>query len=590
MSAALGDASRSRNVGVKTVISMLKILKTASKFNTATLFWLTGSRMVNAATPVLSVLITSWVVNAIVYSLSQRTTSGIVPTLLIFGLFKVVSILLSSIEGTAETLFLQKTTGLVQMNLMRGVAEIPLEDLESSKMQDELYFIRTESALREGRLVANFSRLLSNFVSIASVLSIAVAWGGRVECLVLFSVLPVVYANMKSKKLGFLLSTRLARLRRENYYYNFLMTGVSSIRELAVLQATNTVLRRYYSNFIKIYRQTARFNFVSAGLNSGALVIGTSLILAVQLWIIQSGIAHKATAGQVIALFQSVSILLNSLDNLISTISEIYNDALFTNRMSLIGMFGSNAVDSSDRPAVMDEPPPLNRNLTEDFELSLKEVEYRRGFTTLFSNVTLTIRSGDRIGIVGSNGRGKTTLCEVIAGIRKPTKGEVLLNGVTLSQLSFKDRHEFFSIQFQDFTKFELRYLDNIDMENQGIQDDAAMIKQRILEIDPNSPINSDNELLYSTIGQWFENSRQLSGGQWQRLVLYRTLYRQVPVYILDEPTSSLDDNATSDFVHMILRIPKQSAVIIVSHDAELLGRLGFTVYELNQNGLTFKK
>lgn len=569
------------------VMNIVRILLVTSRAEPL-LFWgLVTSRLFSAAIPVVNIIFTSLIANAIVLSLSVHHPQGITEILTLFLAFKLVSVVLSASESISGSLFLQKAANFVHVRVMRGVAKIPLERLESADMQNELFFLRTESAQSAAQITANLSKLLSEALSIAAIVYIALLWGGVAESLVFLAVLPLAYSDVKTKRWGFALATRLARFQRENYYYSFLMTGISTIRELAALRAVETVVARYYRNFSKIYAQTRRYRLSSSALQSGAFLLGTIMILGIQFLIIQSGVVHGESVGQILALFQSVAVLLLSLETLLRTSGEVYHDGLFVNRFAetpeVWDEVVRNTADSADDASV---ETGCTVKTDGSCVLDLSGVGYRRGQTVVFGGVNLGVRGGERIGIVGPNGSGKTTLCELIAGIRTPSEGYIHVNGVPVCSLSGDERSRIFSVQFQDFAKFELRYVDNIDMTKDVTPDAIEGIAQHITGLDPNSPIRYEEELLTSNIGTWFENSRQLSGGEWQRLALYRTLYRQAPFYILDEPTSQLDRSATLDVANMLAKISQEAALIVVSHDHDFLRQLSCRMYELKPHGL----
>ncbi|APC65580.1 hypothetical protein AAV35_14150 [Salimicrobium jeotgali] len=88
-------------------------------------------------------------------------------------------------------------------------------------------------------------------------------------------------------------------------------------------------------------------------------------------------------------------------------------------------------------------------------------------------------------------------------------------------------------------------------------------------------------------LGEWYRNSNSLSGGQWQKIGLYRLIYREAYIYLLDEPTNNLDKKALENFKDFLDPIRHNSLIIIVSHDEHFLAQNCTEIYEMSENGMT---
>jgi ABC-type multidrug transport system fused ATPase/permease subunit len=175
---------------------------------------------------------------------------------------------------------------------------------------------------------------------------------------------------------------------------------------------------------------------------------------------------------------------------------------------------------------------------------------------------------GKTYGIVGHNGRGKTTLVQLLAGLYTPTKGQIFINGIDMQRFNISDLRTKMSILFQDFAKYhDLSVLENIFMGN--ITNDITLATQRAAETGVNFvPLDS---VLYNLSKRpkhpdetW---QTQLSGGQWQKIALARAFMRiDAELLVLDEPTSALDIESEHKLFKMILAKRQGKTTIFVTH------------------------
>ena len=187
----------------------------------------------------------------------------------------------------------------------------------------------------------------------------------------------------------------------------------------------------------------------------------------------------------------------------------------------------------------------------------------------VLTDLTLTIRPGESIAIVGENGAGKTTLLKLLGGFYKPTGGRILIDGVDLAELDLQQWRRRLAVIFQDFTRFELSALENVTLaspthpqavEFAGRAVDAASATQVLA----NLPHGWD-----TILSRAFTNGADLSGGEWQRIALARALYcAEVggQVLILDEPTASLDVEAEVALFDQLLAHAAGATAVVVSH------------------------
>ena len=180
-------------------------------------------------------------------------------------------------------------------------------------------------------------------------------------------------------------------------------------------------------------------------------------------------------------------------------------------------------------------------------------------------DVTLDIHPGEKLAVVGLNGAGKTTLVKLICGFLDPTAGRVLLDGQDIRQYRRRDYIGMFAAVFQDFSIFDGTVAQNVAQRFDGIDRDrvrACLSDARLIDKIDAMPDGLDTHIGRSV----YEDGVDLSGGQTQRLMLARALYRNAPVLLLDEPTAALDPIAESDIYRHYDRMAEGRTSVFISH------------------------
>lgn len=176
-------------------------------------------------------------------------------------------------------------------------------------------------------------------------------------------------------------------------------------------------------------------------------------------------------------------------------------------------------------------------------------------------NITFSINPNDKIGIIGTSGSGKSTIIKLILGFYKPTKGQVLINGVDISLINRKYLRSKISVVTQNVKLFNRTIIENICY---GTKYSPTQIFQYIKNLDVMQVFHNLPSGLLTSVGK---HGNFLSGGQKQIIYLLRCYFRSNPITILDEPTSNIDSFHKKYIIQMIQELSKKTTLIIVTHD-----------------------
>lgn len=189
----------------------------------------------------------------------------------------------------------------------------------------------------------------------------------------------------------------------------------------------------------------------------------------------------------------------------------------------------------------------------------------------VLSDITVHIKEGEKIAVVGENGSGKSTFISLLCGMFDPKQGQIHVGGINVSDEPVAAR-DTTSVVFQDFAHYEASLRENITVSDRkrGADDDEIM--ELLHKINVNDVVEEQKDGLNELVGSFSEKANNLSGGQWQKISIARAAYRDhAKIMILDEPTSALDPVSEAQLYKNFASLTKDKTTILISH------RLGIT-------------
>ena len=218
-------------------------------------------------------------------------------------------------------------------------------------------------------------------------------------------------------------------------------------------------------------------------------------------------------------------------------------------------------------PFKFEDGEPIKTEENRLYEIRLENVSYRYpgADKDTLTNVDLTLHPGEKLAVVGLNGAGKTTLIKLICGFLDPTEGRILLDGKDIRDYNRRDYYKMFSAVFQEFSLLAGTIATNVAQDSEGF--DMERVKDCVEKAGLRKKIESLKDGYDTYLNrEVFEDAMLLSGGETQRLMLARALYKNAPFIVLDEPTAALDSIAESEMYQKYNEMTSGKSSIYISH------------------------
>jgi ATP-binding cassette subfamily B protein len=212
------------------------------------------------------------------------------------------------------------------------------------------------------------------------------------------------------------------------------------------------------------------------------------------------------------------------------------------------------------------KPHSLPSRLDDGIEFDDVTFSYPGGTGPAVAGLSLRIRSGELIALVGENGAGKSTLVKLLLRFYDVDSGSVRVGGVDLKDLDPEALRSRIGVLFQDYASYELTIRENVVMGRPDTQANDERVMGALRDSRSEWLVKKMPNGLDSKVGRLFEGGHDLSGGEWQRLALARIMYRDADIWILDEPTSSLDPEAEAAIFAELKENLKGRIGIVISH------------------------
>ncbi|HEM5135827.1 TPA: ABC transporter ATP-binding protein, partial [Streptococcus suis] len=448
----------------------------------------------------------------------------------------------------------------LNLKLLKKTSSLNLIDFEQADTYNLIENIVQDSTYKPFQLFNAIIGVITGFLSLLTSIIYVSTWNVAVSTFLL--IIPVIslVIFMRVGQLEFLIQWERANSEREVWYINYLLTHDFSFKEIKLNGISQYFIDKY---------GTLKRNFMNQDLNiskkkvlfRGSLDILLNFINGIAIFMmIQSIRSGKLLVGNFVSLIQAITRVNTYSQSMIQNTYIIYNTSLFMEQLfKFFDMEVSNISIQNSRISRIEKRIDKIKvnNLSFIYPGSVKKT---------LEDINVEFNKGELVAIVGKNGSGKSTLVKLLSGLYQPSEGQIYYNNESSDVLDLSYYQNNVSVLFQDFVKFELSVRENIGLSDVNSISDSK-IKKHIDNLKLNFLTAENNFNLNQRLGTWFNDSRQISGGQWQKVALARTFFKNASIYILDEPSSALDPVSEKEIFDEFVTRSRDKIALFVSHN-----------------------
>jgi ATP-binding cassette subfamily B protein len=436
--------------------------------------------------------------------------------------------------------------------------KLDLINFERPEYFDCLSRASREAPWRPNSILNNLVSMLRGLISLLLMAGLILTLHWTLAILLLVANIPGIWLRLYYADILYNFQRQQTPEARKSAYFNWLLTGDRPSRELRLFGLGNYFISLFRKSFLKqkeeeiiIIRRRTLIEFVSNLFKASALLICL-------LFIAHQTINGKLSLGQMAMFLLAFRQGMLYIKDLFSSLAGLYEDSLFIGDTFEFLNLKENVTASE--PVISSSP--LKRKIVID---RLSFTYPGNNFTTI-NNVSFEINKGEIIALVGSNGAGKSTLVRLLCRLYDPDSGQIKYDDSDIRNIDPEEYRKQFSVVFQDFMLYNLTAGENIRMGNIDVKSPDERIKESASTTGIHELINNLQNGYETVIGNLFDDSRELSWGEWQKIALARALFRDAPVLILDEPSSALDAETEYDIFNRFREIVKGRTSILISH------------------------
>lgn len=526
--------------------------------------------LVMALLPAAMAWVGRLIIDSVVHAASTGTEADRVLALEAMALEFFLAVVLLGTRRTQGYLreFLRARVGhLLNRRILDKSLTLELQHFENARTYDLLQNAQRDATSHPIQLAFATLLFLRSLVTVASLglLLWSIAWWSIIP--LLLTAIPEFVIETRLSGAAFALANGRAQDSRRLQYLEWMLTQDTHVKEVKLYGLGPLVLERHRKLF-------ARFLDEDSNFARRQLLLGTffSALSSLSFYVCYAAVGWRAAMGLITigALTLAISAFRQgqgALEDVLASVADMYRDALYVSNLGLFFALPTRAEAPIVTPARV--LPPGR------FTIELDDVSFKYPGREAWAlrNVSLTLKPGEKLAIVGENGAGKSTFIKLLLRLYEPTEGVIRFGGIDLRELDVVELRKRLGAVFQDFVRYQLTAGENVGLGDLSRLESATAIEHAAQAGGAGEVIASLPQQRDTMLGTWFDKGHELSGGQWQKLAVARSFMRLesnggegADLLILDEPTAAIDAAAEAALFERVKQLTVGRSAIIISH------------------------
>ncbi len=473
-------------------------------------------------------------------------------------------VLVAALAGAERGLTLARSLLRVQLGqrvnemILQKAVTLELRHFEDSEFYDKLTRARREASTRPVSLVTQTFGMARNIISLVSFALLLAAFSPWTVLALLVAGVPAFIAEAKFSGDAFRLFRWRSPETRMQTYLETVLAREDYAKEVKLYGLGPRLLERYRDIFRRLYQADRALTLRRGGWGFLLGLVATVTLYAAYAWIALSAVGGLITLGAMTRYVAAFRQGQTAVSAMLAAIGGMYEDNLY---LSTLYEYLETYVP----------PPPgtVRAGAQPGDGIRFEDVSfvYPGTDSPALEHITLHLRPGRSLALVGENGSGKTTLIKLLTRLYAPTSGRILLDGADLAEWDEQRLRERIGVIFQDFARYQLPAGHNIGAGDVSAFEDEARWREAAAKGRASEFIEALPAGYHTQLGKWFQDGRELSGGQWQKVALSRALMRtSADVLVLDEPTAAMDAQAEAEVFEHVRQLARERMTILISH------------------------
>ncbi|GIF21096.1 ATP-binding cassette subfamily B protein [Actinoplanes tereljensis] len=481
-----------------------------------------------------------------------------VPSLLLLICALAVRGALTSAAAAANGRLSPQVFQAAEMRLLNLTTRVDLTTFDDPDWRDAMERARDRGISAAEQLVDRAIELATNTIGLVAAAGVLAVLHPVLLPLLVLSVVPVAWAAVRSARLGHRRLLRLIAVWRRQRMLAELLAAREPAPELRaftlrefLLGEVRRLLAISTNEEIRVAGRMVRTTLVGTVLSA----VATGVTYAVLLWLLWTGRMELAAGG---AAAYAINMGIGKLRELAFTANRVFEQGLYFNDFQ--------GFCELSRQRAEPTPDGVAPDGFREIKLDRVTFSYPDAERPAVRDVSLTLRRGQIIALVGENGSGKSTLAALLAGLYRPQHGAVTWDGRDVSGLDPDTVRERVAVVMQEPTRWPLSARDNITIGRYDRAVETTLVHAAARAGDAHEFVMELTRQYETLLSRHFTDGADLSGGQWQRLAVSRAFYRDAPLLICDEPTANLDARAEHDVYQRLRELAAGRTVVLITH------------------------
>ena len=502
--------------------------------------------------PFLSLFNVQYIINSLQ---EKENFNQIINCLILYIILGMLNIAINKIYAY----FLYKYQEYLYLNLnqmiLNKTKDFELSDYENPQIYDLIQRAEQNIGIRPFSMVNSFLVIMKSILTLLTSISILLLWHWwLIFPFIVLSIIAIKYfAKIGNQEYEMIFNR--TNYERKSWYIAHLLTKDTFVKEVKMLDLSDYLLNKFYSLRSQFYKENIRMNKIKTlfsffyNLSNFSISAGIVVLAAIESYL------NHILVGNLMTYINVVSKIENSIENIVNSIFAFYQDSLYIENINNYLNYYHNYE--------INDYIDFNEKI-EKIEFINVSYKYPGQKEYALKNINLILKRDEITVLVGENGSGKTTLIKLLNGLYDNYEGEILFNNVNIRIINKKSIRNKISTLFQDYNQYQFTVKENIGFGNINKINSNESIYEAAQMANADKFINKlkNNQQL----GTWFKEGIQLSGGQWQKIAIARLYMNGGDVYVLDEPTASLDPKSEYEFFSQLKKNKNDKVSLFITH------------------------